>query len=502
MGLPDPAPPRSPPDEVDRPRRTTTVELLPVSTQATTLSRVNRRQFIVAAGALVLVGCFRSTERVAAPPKTQRGRVVDVTAPPYGATGDGATNDTLEIQKAMDAAPAGATVLFPPGSYLVDQLTISEPNRVRLSGHGAELVLTTGGTPGRTAIKPTGTVTSLSIEGFTITGSGSVTDAHCGIGNDSGVTFTDLRIVGNRVTGCTVGISVNADLAGTIDGALIQGNTVVGSPGTQPGAGYGIHHASADYTRAANVRIIGNTVVGAGRHAIYQAKGRGVVISGNTIERHRDTARTGDILSAINCARSVDVTITGNTVLSSAGGALYVGGPEGGLEAGDVTVAGNTFSGATDVVQLVTIGQEDPTTEGVPDGVAFTGNRVQRTDGAGSCMSILNGRRVEVVGNLFRLTGTTALTTMLSVTGTGDEPGGNRYTDEVTVRDNWFVSGGTGVTNPVRLSGAERLRARLSFRDNTHVDGAPGEFFVLSVPSDNPNLDVQGQPREGLVMAP
>jgi hypothetical protein len=44
----------------------------------------------------------------------------------YGAEGNGVANDTLAIQAAIDAAPAGGRVWFPPGTYLV-----SAPIRLR-----------------------------------------------------------------------------------------------------------------------------------------------------------------------------------------------------------------------------------------------------------------------------------------------------------------------------------------------------------------------------------
>jgi hypothetical protein len=52
----------------------------------------------------------------------------------YGATGDGVTDDTAEVQAAMDAASAadGGTVLFPPGTYLCGQLTV--PSYITLQG--------------------------------------------------------------------------------------------------------------------------------------------------------------------------------------------------------------------------------------------------------------------------------------------------------------------------------------------------------------------------------
>ncbi len=63
----------------------------------------------------------------------------------YGAAGDGTTDDTAAIQAAIDAAPAsGATVMFPPGTYIVaPQKTVGIviKSNLRLAGAGAGSVL-------------------------------------------------------------------------------------------------------------------------------------------------------------------------------------------------------------------------------------------------------------------------------------------------------------------------------------------------------------------------
>ena len=50
------------------------------------------------------------------------GEVLNVKG--YGATGDGATDDTANIQAAIDAVPpGGGVVVFPPGTYIIDPMS-------------------------------------------------------------------------------------------------------------------------------------------------------------------------------------------------------------------------------------------------------------------------------------------------------------------------------------------------------------------------------------------
>lgn len=67
----------------------------------------------------------------------------------YGALGDGAADDTAALQAAIDAASAGSTIYFPPGTYRTTAgLTINTPNLRLFAGsrdYGTVIKCTTAG---------------------------------------------------------------------------------------------------------------------------------------------------------------------------------------------------------------------------------------------------------------------------------------------------------------------------------------------------------------------
>src|SRR5512143_3071021 len=64
----------------------------------------------------------------------QNAQIVNVRD--WGARGDGVTDDTAAIQKSIDAATAGQTILFPAGVYSVANLQIKNRSGLVFSGEG------------------------------------------------------------------------------------------------------------------------------------------------------------------------------------------------------------------------------------------------------------------------------------------------------------------------------------------------------------------------------
>lgn len=78
-----------------------------------------------------------STKPIQAAVWDSGGAVINVKA--YGAEGNGTTNDTAAIQNALNAAPAGSTVFFPCGSYLITS-TLSVTKKISVVGASSHCV--------------------------------------------------------------------------------------------------------------------------------------------------------------------------------------------------------------------------------------------------------------------------------------------------------------------------------------------------------------------------
>jgi len=189
--------------------------------------------------------------------------VFNVMDDPYLAKADG-TDDTAEIQAAIDAASAGDTIYFPPGVFDVNTAGgLAFNKRLTVIGHGATLRI--GDSVGDAAF--------LAISGddcrvYGLTVDGTANLAAIITGGWTAASATDraaLLITGDRciirdvtVTDVVYGVQFDAAEGGEVTGCNISNATVVA------GAGYGNDCAGIYLDDANNIKVHANTITGFG----------------------------------------------------------------------------------------------------------------------------------------------------------------------------------------------------------------------------------------------
>ena len=198
----------------------------------------------------------------------------------YGATGDGATDDTSAIQTALNTASSlGAGVILPEGTYIVDpSVSISLSEGSYLTGVGAGSVI---------KIKDNSNVLNNLIKAESV----------------NRVTLKDFVIDGNRANqdasdavACHYGIYLASSDNSRIDGVTVFNTT-----------GVGIHVYDSDNTVITNCESYGNRY-----HAFECEQDQRTVWSNNN---GHDNDRHGIFISPgeVGGAGSIGNVITGNT---------------------------------------------------------------------------------------------------------------------------------------------------------------------------------------------
>jgi hypothetical protein len=291
----------------------------------------------------------------------------------------------------------------------------------------------------------------------TTTPNWTMANQQAGFQNPSGQTLSNFRFEDNEISNVMLGISVNADLGGNVDGVLYQGNHLSNVFGLQTGEGYCLHFANGStvtvntvvsYT-ASNVRILGNHTNNCQRHDIYFARGSGGEIIGNTSENHRSTVQAGTQLPPFEINRSTEVSLVGNIAINPSDGCVSV---DSGNLARDnnVLVANNECRNVGGFYPIV-VGTTNPATDGFPAGVTITNNRIwedQSVSGGfgGSVITVQSGKRVNVNDNDIYALNLANGTSMFQVAGSGETSGTTTYSDDVQIRNNHVyatLNGGT-----------------------------------------------------------
>jgi hypothetical protein len=202
-------------------------------------------------------------------PRMSRSDTVNVKD--CGAKGDGITDDTAAILGVIAAAPAGATVLFPKGTYVVAS-TLYVPSNITLRGRGA--VLKFSNTALYDSLLRLDHVTNVIIEGFELDGQKAsvpgVTEYKHGVYvlSSTHVELRDLYSHGHKGDGVYIGAEAaqasSADVNGTnlrldanhrmgltvaaLDGGRFMNVRGTNNAGTDPQAGLDIEPNADDQT--------------------------------------------------------------------------------------------------------------------------------------------------------------------------------------------------------------------------------------------------------------
>jgi len=412
----------------------------------------------------------------------------------FGARGDGTADDTRAIQAAINALPrSGGTVALPAGTYRSSNLLVADREGVRLLGNGATIQLFgTAVAPLYLGLQLHGTLRRVAIEGLTIVGDGRVASRHAGLW----MTTASHDMVDITVRGCTVRDVVNGirfdNTQGRLSRLLIERNRVERCVGTDPSEGYGIVHSNGGRTPGA-ATILGNTVVAAQRHSIYQSAGSGARILGNHVLDHRRGVADGRIRGAIAVARSRDVFVAGNRLEHCADAAVSVEPSESGPTSvsGHVWVVGNVFLDSPG--RDVWVGAEvvGPTT-GRLEHVAIEHNFFSRpSDPTNPTESIrvADGILVTIRGNTFDANRRYRMP-YAAVVATAR--GGSRLDGFVLERNQAYLSSGEGGSVAVVELGAELAAGnrRVTIRGDAASGPSSPKLLVMDGPQANPNLVV------------
>lgn len=195
------------------------------------------------------------------------------------------------------------------------------------------------------------------------------------------------------------------------------------------------------------------------------------------------------------------MVVAGNIIQDFFDGGIGVG-PAGSVELTEtrnILVKNNLLSNPGNAVPPITVGSQDPETEGSPEQVRIADNITYQDGVSVEALRVYSARRLGVTGNTFVTLNNTSR--VVAVYGTGDSEGTTDYSADIRFIDNLLYGTSlAGATDGFRLGpGAPTSAIRVSFENNRLA--IPGDAFSVSSAITDPNIRVMGQPQQGLTFA-
>ena len=249
--------------------------------------------------------------------------------------------DDGRIQRAIDYVKNNGTLIFQSGATytIATGVKIQDKNGITIIGNNATINVSST-LDNMFVFSYIGTVDNLDISGFNILNSNPDPNKHLtAFGSNSNNILTRSNVHDNIIDSMNVGISLNADLGGTVEKNNVYRNRIYNVSGSESGQGYGIHIAYGNKTE-----IYENYIDNAGRHAIYIAEGFDIRAQHNIIRNHRLNKSTNQYRPAINIARkAVNIIIENNIFDNIRDGAIQVGNQNEKGDMENVYVKNNSF---------------------------------------------------------------------------------------------------------------------------------------------------------------
>ena len=401
------------------------------------------------------------------------GQVFDVKA--FGATGSGSVNDTSAIQAAQSAAGPGC-VYFPPGTYLVNGLTIATAGQTFKLESGATIILASG----LSSPTPVITVTAADV---TVSGPGTVdgnASSYPSGGNGfDGVAFLttsttsadDCQIVGltvqnvafdairadgvqrtkigfNQVTNFGHSGISSTSVGSTYEGPLIIGNTVLSSAS---GISSGLNVQGTTTSQLVNAsRILGNHV------EIASSTGIAIQVYNCQYAKVTDNTAQGNV-QVFSVVGGSDNVISENTALPLGNGAGIEFGSNSSVCSANTVLCGGSGCG---------IAADNST----GTHIAIHGNKVTNAQAQG--IRVASYDHVSIVGNIVtQSTAATATYGVIEISPTGS--------GLIVIGDN--VLDGAGISNyAICVKSLISEAVQISIHDNA-ITGMGSTTLVVPV---------------------